>query len=889
MGAPLGAQIDNWIRDGGVVVTASERTARALQLAYHQRRRSEGLFAWPAPAIQAWTSFALAAWESQTNGDRMLLNPAQEQLLWAEIVAREQHLATALEAPRQRMAAMAIEAHERLCFYASTYLEKKARIAWDLDAGAFSVWLSAFDEACQKGSLLSQSRAPLEAIHALHQDATGRPQLLAVGFDRVLPIQRALFDAWGSWNEVAADTPAAKVHFFSAPDEDAELSACARWCRAHLAANPGARLLVISQEISARRGELERAFLHETQPDSKPLFEFSLGVTLSRIPLAHAANLFLRWLDGPLAEHELDWLFSTGLLTADSAESTALQAYMRALRRRGLARPEWTLQAFTGQQSASAQLPAAWLRRMHQTRPLLSARSNRRHTALEWAALVPELLSAAGIPGEHSLSSAEFQAWRRWSQALDMCGSLGFDGRRIAWPEFLASLARILVDTLFAPESSDAPIQIAGPAESAGLTADAIWFLGADEDAWPSSGSAHPLLPRYLQRETGMPHASPRHDWDLAQSITKRILHSAPRVHFSYAARKRDADARASRLIAQLAPPTQLLPAYFAPTRAAESRTTSFADLSRIPFAAERIRGGSAILTAQSQCPFKAFARARLGAESWESAEFGLSAAQRGLLLHAVLHAIWGGPPAGLRSLDNLLACADVNAFVAGHVRSVFEEKLPDGIRDRMPRRYLELEATRLTHVVAEWLAFEATRLPFTVADTESTRAVDIAGLLLDLRIDRIDRLNDDSLLVIDYKTGDVTPNAWQLPRPDDVQLPLYAEFGLSEPSGGLVFAKVRAGNYELAGHVRDARATLLNTLTGSSSLVKKTLTDEQLAEWKDYIEQLAHDFVAGHADVDPREYPATCQRCDLQALCRVYENHPQLESEDEVEEPANA
>ena len=86
----------------------------------------------------------------------------------------------------------------------------------------------------------------------------------------------------------------------------------------------------------------------------------------------------------------------------------------------------------------------------------------------------------AGWPGERSLTSAEFQAHRRWQQAVDDCASLGFDGRRMGWNDFLAALDRAVKETLFAPESQDAPILIAGPAESAGLTADAIWFLGRE-------------------------------------------------------------------------------------------------------------------------------------------------------------------------------------------------------------------------------------------------------------------------------------------------------------------------------------------------------------------------------------------------------------------------
>jgi ATP-dependent helicase/nuclease subunit B len=885
MGHRVGERIDSWIRGGGVVVTASERTARALGTAFDHRRRAEGLRAWPAPAIRSWTGFAIAAWQTHAGDERMLLNHAQEQALWAEIIAREQHLATALETPRYRMAAMALEAHERICNYAPAYLDRPKRAAWDLDAGAFSAWLSAFDAACRDSALLSPSRAPLETLDRLRTDPVARPPLLAVGFDRILPLQRSLFEAWGSWQELNGEEPAREIHFYSTSDEETELAACAKWCVNRLAERPEARLLVLCQQIGSRRGEIERAFLRHIGLNRIPLFEFSLGIRLNEVPHVRAAHLVLRWLDGPLAEQELDWLFSAGLVAADSGEPVALQTFMRALRRQGLAQPEWTIQALANQRVASAQLPAAWLGRLQRARQLLSTCVRRQQSALDWAALVPELLSVAGLPGERSLSSEEFQAWRRWGQVIDICGSLGFDGGPIGWGGFLSALARVLADTLFSPESSNAPIQIAGPAESAGLIADAIWFLGADEDSWPASGSAHPLIPLQVQRETGMPHASPQEDWQLAAAMSKRLLHSAPVVHFSFAARRQESDLRASRLIAEMAVRPAPLPASLSAHTGAEPIAVAFADASQVPFPAGKIQGGSSILTLQSQCPFKAFATARLGATTWEPAEFGLTKAQRGLLLHAALHAIWAGPPDGFQSHQDLLACPDLDAFIAGHLRRTFAEKLSTEIRDRMPQRYLELESVRLTRVIAEWLAYEQTRLPFTVVETESTRTIDVAGLSLDLRLDRIDRLQDESLLVIDYKTGYVSPNSWQLPRPDDVQLPLYACYGLNARAGGLTFARVKVGNNEFAGRVRDARNTLFGALSGNSSLVKQILTDEQIAEWKTSIEQLARDFIAGRAEVDPREFPATCDACQFHAICRVYENWIEPEPEDEFEE----
>lgn len=887
MGTLAGAEIDGWLRDGGLVVAASDRAARAIRSAFHHRRRAEGLAAWPAPCILDWSGFVRAAWEDRALDGRMLLNPAQEQSLWAGIAGSEKHLATVLEGPRHRLAGMAMRAQELLCSYAPRYLRESARSGWDQDAGAFSGWLAAFDKLCQDSNLLSPARAPLELISLLQKDISQRPPILAAGFDRLMPMHKELFNTWGVWKEVTRADRATDTRFYQAIDEQAELDACAQWCMQRLAADRHARLLVITQDISARRGEMERAFLRFNPTGSAPLFEFSLGVPLGRIAVAHAAILLLRWLDGPLEEKEVDWLISTGLAAAGPIESTSLQAYMRALRRRGLERTQWTLEAFVAPRYASEKLPAAWVQRVMQARRRASDAASESRSPVDWAGLVPQLLEEFGLPGEHRLSSAEFQAFRRLEQAVDSCGSLGFDGRRISWKEFLFILARTLDETLFAPESSDAPIQIAGPAESAGLAADAIWFLGTDEDAWPAAGSTHPLLPPQLQREASMPHATPRLDWELARAISARLMTAAPVVQFSYAGQNKDLETRASRLIVQLAGPPQPLSGEMASTPLPPPRTMRIQDFSSIPFPPHRIQGGSSVLTAQSQCPFKAFATARLDARGWERAEPGLTAAQRGQLLHAVLHAVWGGPPQGIRTHEELRGKPDLEAFVENHVQRVLREKMPAGVRERMPRRYLVVEGLRLTRLVTEWLQYEATRLPFTVNETEVDRTIDIDGLALDLRLDRIDKLNDGSLLVIDYKSGDVSPKAWELPRPDDVQLPLYAGFALNpgEELGGLVFAKVRAGERTFAGRVGAANATLFAGLKGNSTLIKSALTAEQLIDWRDYIGQLARDFLGGRADVDPRDYPRTCERCDLQSLCRIQENQDRLQTEDDSEE----
>ena len=876
-------EIDSWLRDGGMVIAASERARRALTARYHLARRAEGLSAWPEPAIQDWQTFLRFAWEklvsSDTDDVRLLLDPLQEKSIWTNIAGSEQRLATLLSGPRNRVAALALKAHQLLCLYAPQYLRANARSGWQQDADVFSGWLDAFEDICATGKLLSPARLPLELIAQLEKlpATSSRPPLLLAGFDRMLPVQRKLLDTWGAWRQTTGRDAANAICFYRAPDAQSELAACALWCKQKLVADPKAKLLVVSQDVPQRRGEIERTFLALANvPDISPAFEFSLGIPLSKVALARSAHLHLRWLSNSVEESELDWLFSSGMAVADAQESAALQNYIRMLRRRGLERPQWSLQAFLNQQ-VNAELPADWVKRVSEAQRRLAENARNRRSPLEWAEFVPSLLQTIGWPGARPLSSEEFQVIRRWDLALESCASLGFDGRRIPWNEFLIALADAMEDTLFAPESHDAPIQIAGPAEPAGLTADAIWFMGASENAWPATGATHPLLPLDVQRDVAMPHATSQLDWELSNAIVTRLLSSAPEVCFSYARQGDEAEARPSRLIVRVAGTPQALPAELIAPQAPPACTESFDDMGIVAYAGDNVLGGASVLTCQSQCPFKAFAAARLAAQSWNAAEPCLTAAQRGQLLHAALHSIWGGAKTGgIRTLSELRQLNNRETFIAEHVLRAMQSALKVALRERLPHRYLELEERRLNLLLGEWLEYELARVEFTTLETEAERTVQLAGLSFDLRLDRIDRLSDGSLLVIDYKTGVVTPKSWELPRPDDVQLPLYASFAIDddETLGGLAFAKVRRGDDRgFAGHIKDARATLFPSLRGTSSLVKNKLDEENINHWKHEIEVLARNFLAGRADVNPREYPETCSRCGLQTLCRIQEH----------------
>jgi probable DNA repair protein len=295
-------------------------------------------------------------------------------------------------------------------------------------------------------------------------------------------------------------------------------------------------------------------------------------------------------------------------------------------------------------------------------------------------------------------------------------------------------------------------------------------------------------------------------------------------------------------------------------------------------------RGGSRLLADQAACPFRAFASHRLGAEPLERPQAGLDAMRKGALLHQVLERVWQA----LQSQSSLLAIQadELTDLVRASIGDVLEAQ-----RRRSPAtltpRLGAVEAQRLEQRVLAWLELERQRSPFTVAACEQKRHFAAGGLRLGVRIDRIDRLEDGSLVVLDYKTGQVRPSAWFGERPEEPQLPLYgvvsravhAEVGDGEagdaPVAAVAYALIRADGTGFSGVAREG-GILPGLPPGRQGPLQEASETwpAVLDDWAAELERLAADFHQGEAAVDPKHGLQTCERhyCELGPLCRVRE-----------------
>lgn len=905
----LAPQIFDALQRGASIVAANARAARVLHLEFAAVQRAAGKTMWPTPAIVDWNSWLRDLWRdyafSAPNAP-LLLTPLQERALWTRCLDPE---VAPMNAPS--FAALAADAWFLLSQYKA---HGERRSAWgpaeeSSDAERFRQWAAAFQSECARHRWLSPSELEIELMPHLAGLAVPR-EILLVGFDRLTPAQRSFLSALESHGVIVGrelpDAPSGSRHSLAAaPDRREEIAACAAWARGILRENPAARIGVVVAGLATLRNFIDRTFRSVLLPDSSdirrpsvaPPWEFSLGEPLGDVPAIRAALLLLRWIAAPLPQEEISRLLLSGFVSDTVTHYDALARH--DARRRGdcILSPERSLGQY--QRSLSDASP---LRNLHARLGAVqsSVTINRvRETARPpsaWTELLPILLERAGWPGPRTPDSVQYQALQRWQRLLDEVALLDFDGTRLSYADFVILLERHARETIFSPESHDAPIQILGPFESSGQRFDALWFMGADDTHWPQRGGPHPLIPRALQRNFGMPHATPTDAWDLANTVTARLLASAPRVVFSYAERDAEAEYRPSPLVANLFPPgsePERTP-HAGEERHRDPHFEEIADDSgALPWPQEQNAGGAGILRNQAACPFQSFAARRLAAEPLDAIEWGLDPAEKGKLLHDVLQRLFSpvDPIGPLHSRDDLVTAIATNTLpgiLDAHIDAAILALLRAEPNDPWQRAWIALEKRRLHDRLFAWLTLESRRQPFTVEACEQKLPdVHVGGLRLNLRADRIDLLPDGTRLILDYKSGVVSARSWDGERPGEPQLPLYAAYGNVENLSGVLLAKIRAGDIAFDGRIRDARAQLGPDLA-KSALVNNPYSEAMRDEWARALENLAAEFLRGEAAVRPRDRDE-CRLCRRQPLCRIAELAPMVPDDEDRNEDADA
>jgi RecB family exonuclease len=151
----------------------------------------------------------------------------------------------------------------------------------------------------------------------------------------------------------------------------------------------------------------------------------------------------------------------------------------------------------------------------------------------------------------------------------------------------------------------------------------------------------------------------------------------------------------------------------------------------------------------------------------------------------------------------------------------------------------------------------------FTVSQLEMTQEGELGGVPIRVRMDRLDRLDDGRLIILDYKSG--APQSFRPldERPRQAQLLAYALLAPAPPAG-IAAVHLRAGEIRWCGVAADP--ALMPAL--SRTRAPSAPWPELLAHWRRVIDTLTGEFAAGLATVQP--LAGACKECHLPGLCRI-------------------
>lgn len=864
---------------GATVVTPNKRLARHVVDAFDRAQREAGRRAWTAAKAVPWPAWVGALEDEATAAGaispRVRLGPAASALLWRAALDGD----GAELRDVAGLAALAAEAWDLVHAWGAGGESWRSWAGGEGESAAFARWAERYRVALAGANATDHALAP-DRVAASASRWTGH-RFVFVGFVELTSQQRRLAQALANRGATVEERPvtdlapatARRATFATADDE---IAGALAWARAACERDPQSKIGVVVPDLAQR---LDRVRLRaidilgvpESASTATQAWNISLGAPIDAVPLvATAIDLIaLAWTSLPIGRAAA-LLRSAHLPDADGPSRWSRARIERDWLEAGIA--DVRLRDAHGALDGHDRLLAQRFAAMRAV-----AERTRRATRHGWVDAWRAALAAAGWPGHRVLASDEHQAARAFDEHLATFAALDAVGREeLAAEAAIGAFASILATSPFQPKRPSAPIQILGLYEAIGLPFDALWVAGMNDETLPRAPRPHPLLPVRWQREHGVPRSDAVRELAYAREVADWLLRAAPQVVVSHAATIDDRPAAPSAVFPAGEPVR--VPDGRTPARViheARPRRERIRD-ERAPTlaAGERVKGGAGLVQAQSDCPFQALAANRWRTDPWPAPLVGLSPLERGQLVHAALAAFWAGL-AGHDALQHLIA--DPERFIERcHASArVAIASVDTGRWRRVPALVRALEEGRLAALLEAWLVeVERDRPPFRIEALEAQAKLALGPLDLSLRLDRIDRLDDGGVAIIDYKTGIAAPIVhWWGERPRAVQLALYTlawrDRQPDVPVRAAVLGQMRRGNLRAAGLYADEAARF------SPRPARKERTDPVVdwpareADWARTMRALADRFADGDAPVAPRE-SALCRTCARQALCRI-------------------
>jgi probable DNA repair protein len=873
----LSNEILEHIESGGTLVVPSRQRATAVRLAHSAAMLTAGRQVWASPDVLPWSAWVereLDAARARGESLPRRLSAAEEWLLWRDAV---REACTGLDV---LMPDALIDSVRRAIGRLEDYGLPLIRAA-SAETAVLLQARSGFRRRCAELSALGTTSWRDCAAH-LRPSA----QLLLAGFSALGPARRQWLQQHGARvagaaapDNPTADAQRATPQVIGCDNPLLEAEAAAHWCAAELARDTQARLLLVVPRLAQQRHLWERALSQRLDfhallagdgSSGESAFAIEGGQPLTDYPLVAAALHLIAIATGPVPFERFSALLRCPYLAAlDRSQCLRLDLWLREhnvgeLSAQLLTRLSAPVAAQLGE--AAAQPLQALLRAIGTGDA--SGAADPATTPAAWARWFAQSLARCGWPGAQ-LGADEQQVRMRFDELLGDLAAISVPLGRVQPAEASQLLHDMAHRVAFEPASDDVPVTVTASLDDPIARYDGIWVAGLSAQVWPPAALADPLLPPMLQRDAGVPEATAAGQLELAQLRMQQWQQRALRCVWSWSRSEAELPRDRSPLLAE-PPAASAAPGSAAPTfelhswlLASSPPLQAWSDANAAPWPRQReLRGGAQLLELQSLCPFRGFAELRLQARPLPQPRPGIDPRVRGQMLHLALERFWHatGDSATLhaRGRDATLALVRRNVWSA---TEQIAARLPGGIDPPLLRR----EAARAERLIGQMIDWELTREAFEIQSLEASQQLTIAGVRLPLRLDRVDRLDDGRLVVIDYKSGAAQKFDGYADRPPKPQLPAYA-LAAGDQVAAVVAVHLSRDSVKLRGladRPQRLRGRGIEALPGGEIGWPLLL---QL--WRERLERLMREFLDGYAAVQPQ--PGACEYCHLQMLCRV-------------------
>jgi|JYMV01.1.fsa_nt_gi probable DNA repair protein len=871
-----------------LTLTVNARLARWLLLEHDEQKRKAGENAWQTPPILPLSSWLRNVWLASWP-EKYLLSELQCEKIWEEIINQDSARLDLLHL--QGVASQTSKAFSLLHEYRLPR-DKKLYEQTD-ESKAFLRWIRKFE------SRLSSALAPcmlMDAVrNSMQEGEILIPHSLRIrGFEEQSPQLKYFLNFLrekGTRVDFLSPVPSPEilaqrmeklndknVNVEEYENRQGEAEACACWVRSIF--QPGKRIGIVVPELEKYRTLLKRELAAELVPetifslDEEDLpFNISLAPPLSQEPMIKLAlNLLSVKTSNVPVSTFLSIIQSPffGFAFPPTREISDLERNLR--KKRVLSIPLDRFHSICGSVPQVDQLVESlksW------------TLNNSKLMPEKWAKELSDFLKTTGWPGKvapgtdkQSVLSKRHQGFEAWKDCLNQLCSLNQILGPINRLEVLNHLTHITRSKPFQSKTPEHSIQVIGLLESSGMQFDYLWVMGCHHEALPAHPEPNPFIPYEIRNKYSIPRSNPQRELKFTEQSLTRLLMAAPDVHFSYPLHEGDMDLEMSPLLKRF-PQDKKTPylsnrikdqvrAMNQLEKFTEPAFLQVTDSEKNQYGTQGISSGYALLKDQVDCPFRAFARHRLNSQRTPVAEIDFDNLDRGNLIHKALELFWD-KTRNRKNLSNLS-----HGILEKRIEECVQEALKlCSQRTTGQTQFNKLEIERNVRLIHDWLLnIERERPDFQVLHNEEDVSINLCGIKLSLRIDRIDEIPGKGLLLIDYKTGrEAKPAEWFAEKIRAPQLPLYAT---AQPPVGLAYGHLTLGKPEFKGTADLPLGKLKNydfaKDTGCSTW------KELLSYWKNNLNRVADEFLQGNNQVLPVNKGEPCLHCEFNSLCRIQE-----------------